>query len=90
MCLSVALLLLLSVSVGLCLDPSGLDGGDGGLVEEESDKCAEGETRFLSSEVKVASFDFEELSTEIVVTLFIIVVVLAKLSKQRTLDPILT
>jgi hypothetical protein len=38
----------------------------------------------------VASFDFEELSTEIVVTLFIIVVVLAKLSKQRTLDPILT
>ena len=87
--LSVALLLLFAVSVGLCADPSRLEEGGGGPVEEEMDKCAEEEERFLSSEVKVASFDFKELETEVVVTLFIIVVVLAKLSKQRTLDSIL-
>ena len=77
LCLSVAFLFLITASVGLCVDPSELE-----EPTAVKDECAEEEERLLSSEVKVASFDFKELQTEVVVTLFIIVVVLAKLSKQ--------
>ena len=45
-CVCVAFLLLFIVFVDLCLDPSGLEERDEGLVEEEMDKCAEEEKSF--------------------------------------------
>ena len=59
------------------------DTGHGSMEEEthEVDKCAEHEENF-ASDVHIAKLEFERLQTLFIVTIFIMVVVLAKLGKK--------
>ena len=65
-------------------------GGDGPLTTGESserDDPCEKEERSLDSEVNVASLNFDELQTVLVVTIFVMVVVVAKLGKLPFSNP---